>query len=34
MSERERLGGKKGVRMGVERNGRRWGGLKWALRER
>lgn len=34
ISERERLGGKKGVRTGVERNGRRWGGLKWALRER
>ncbi|KAK6908374.1 hypothetical protein I204_06359 [Kwoniella mangroviensis CBS 8886] len=34
VSQRERLGGKKSVNFGVEREGRRWGGLKWALRER
>ncbi|WWD18326.1 hypothetical protein CI109_102776 [Kwoniella shandongensis] len=34
ISQRERLGGKKGPNFGVEREGRRWGGLKWALRER
>ncbi|WWC70579.1 uncharacterized protein I206_104530 [Kwoniella pini CBS 10737] len=34
ISQRERLGGKKSVNFGVEREGRRWGGLKWALRER
>ncbi|WWC62364.1 uncharacterized protein I303_104960 [Kwoniella dejecticola CBS 10117] len=34
ISQRERLGGKKAVNFGVEREGRRWGGLKWALRER
>ncbi|WWC88837.1 uncharacterized protein L201_003752 [Kwoniella dendrophila CBS 6074] len=34
ISQRERLGGKKSVNFGVERQGRKWGGLKWALRER
>ncbi|WRT67618.1 uncharacterized protein IL334_004590 [Kwoniella shivajii] len=34
VSQRDRIGGKKSVNFGVERDGRRFGGLKWALRER
>ncbi|OCF31287.1 hypothetical protein I316_07073 [Kwoniella heveanensis BCC8398] len=34
ISQRERLGGKRGDTWGLEKRGRSWGGLKWALRER
>ncbi|WVR06216.1 hypothetical protein IAU60_003246 [Kwoniella sp. DSM 27419] len=34
VGQRERLGGKRDDTWGVERRGRKWGGLKWALRER
>ncbi|ODO05633.1 hypothetical protein I350_04692 [Cryptococcus amylolentus CBS 6273] len=34
VSQRERLGGKKGSNWAIEKRGRQWGGLKWALRER
>ncbi|WVO13690.1 hypothetical protein L204_101311 [Cryptococcus depauperatus] len=34
VSQRDRLGGKKRVNTGLEAKGRRWGGLKWAMRER